>query len=202
MDDDRMDGPPDPRVAAELGVIERLLKPAHFHQLAPAGFLIRVGDGETTYAVVGDETGGRFEERQRGAVTGTLTASSVVVVLRLLTYRLAGLARSTMWPMIRPADLAPGVTLESVEDGQRLSWDDDWLLFPGRTSVEWEARPFSWVVRATPDEVAASYRELSGAPLFHIDLAKEAPEFPRVLPPEAPSSGYTPEVRRRRDHRT
>lgn len=201
MVDDQQSDPPILDVRAELVVIERLLKPARFHQLAPAGFLIRVGDAETTYAVTGNEVEGRFEERQRGAVTGTLTASSLVVALRLLTYRLASLARSTLWPMIKPADLAPGVTLTLVEDGQRLSWEDGWLFFSGRTSVEWEARPFSWVVRATPDEVAASHLELSGAPLFRIDLDKEAPEFPRVLPPDEPHTWYSPEVRRR-DRRT
>lgn len=44
-------------------------------------------------------------------------------------------------------------------------------------------------MRADPAKVAASYRELSGAPLFHIDLAKEAPDFPYVPPPGAARSG-------------
>ena len=92
--------------------------------------------------------------------------STPAVAVRFLTYRLATLARPTWWPLLDPADYAPGVRLEAVEDGQRLSWDDDWLLFHRQGPADTEARPFSWVVRATAGQVAASFLEPSGAPLF------------------------------------
>jgi hypothetical protein len=177
--------------AAELAVIERLLGPARWYRLASPGSLICLGDWvETAYAIF--ENGGlvRIKEEQRGVVNETLTASSTAIALRFLTYVLAGLARPTWWPMIKPAEYAPGVRLVDDANGQRLCWREGWLLFPRlRSSAEWEVRTFSWVARATPDEVAASYLEPSGAPLFHIDLATKAPHFPRVLPPDASPSG-------------
>jgi hypothetical protein len=184
--------------AAELSVIERLLKPARVTRWPPpADAIIEVGDLETAYVVADEDGQGRFDERQRGQLRLTLTASTVAVALRFLTHRLAELARPTWWPLINPPEYASGVRLQAVDDGQRLSWDDDWLLFPQQRSVEFEARPFSWVVRAPAAEVMASYLEPSGAPLFQIDLAKEAPEFPRVRPPDEPHGWYSPEVRGR-----
>lgn len=182
---------------AELEVIERLLRTARIHRLTPLGWLIRVGDGETEFAV--RELGGRgqFQVRQRSVVSRTYTGSTVAVALRYLTFQLAESSRPFWWPMIKPSDYAPGVRLDAVEGGRRLSWDDDWLQVHDRFGVEWEMRPFSWVVRAAAEEVAASFLEPSGAPLFAIDLAKEAPEFPRVLPPDAPHEWYSPETRPR-----
>ena len=154
-------------ITDELAVVERLLEPAQMWRSAAASeVLIRVGDGETSYAVTDEDGQGRFEERQRGSLNETLTASTVAVALRFLTYRLATLARPTWWPLLNPSGYAPGVRLEAVEFGQRLSWDDEWLLFHRRGPADTEARPFSWVVRATADEVAASFLEPSGAPLF------------------------------------
>ena len=183
-------------IGAELAVIERLLDRVGLHPFAPAGALIRVGDGETMYAVLEADGAAAFEERQRGVVKQTLYASSVSAALRFLTNLVAGSARPSRWPVINPSGFAPGVSFEPSERGQRLSWDDEWLLFDGRRSAELRARPFSWVVRATPEEVAASYSELSGAPLFRVDPAELARDFPRLLAPDAPAEPYSPETRR------
>lgn len=191
--------PANPAVAAELTVIERLLKPVGFHRLVAASALIRVGDGETTYSVLEtDDQAAAFEERQRGAVNRVVKASSVMVAVRLLTYELANAARPSSWPSIAPTDFAPGTTFGPVEEGQLLSWGEHWTLFSRHLSSEWDARRFSWTVRAAPDDVAASYLALDGAPLFGIDLEKEAPGFPRVVPPAEPHQWYSPEVRRGR----
>lgn len=182
--------------ADELVVIERLLDRVGLHRLTPTGAFIRVGNGETTYTVLEADGTAAFEERQRGVVKQTLNASSVSAALRFLTNLIAGSARPSRWPVINPSGFAPGVRFEPLDRGQRLSWDEEWLLFDGRRSAEMRARPFSWVVRATPEEVAASYSDLSGAPLFRVDLAEVARDFPRVLAPDAPVTRYSPEIRR------
>jgi hypothetical protein len=160
-------------VVEELAVVERLLAPAGMRRSsAVPDVLVEVGDGETAYAVSEQQGQGRFKEWQRGAVNDTLTASTVAVALRFLTYRLATVARPTWWPFLTRPGSAPWVRLETVEAGQRLSWDDDWLLFPRRGPADTEPLRFSWVVRATAKEVAASFLEPSGAPLFAVDPAR------------------------------
>lgn len=182
--------------AAEMAVIERLLDRVGLHRLAPAGALIRVGDGETTYAVLETDGTAAFEERQRGVVKQTVQASSVAAALRFLNNLIAASARPSRWPVINPSEFAAGVRFEPLDRGQQLSWDDEWLLFDRRRSAESRARLFSWVVRAAPEDVPASYSELSGAPLFRVDPAEVARDFPRILAPDAPAERYSPEVRR------
>jgi hypothetical protein len=198
MTEDQPDWPSEPALAAELAVIRRLLRPARMTLWPVQGdALLEVGDLETAYVVAEQDGQGRLEKRHRDSVRMTLLASTVKVALRFLTYRLAEIARPISWPILSPSSFASNVTVSVVEDGQRLSWDGSWLLFPHGASAESEARPFSWVARATADEVAASYLELNGSPLFSIDLSKEAPEFPRVVPPGEPQEWYSPDVRRR-----
>lgn len=191
------DGDLDLARTAELAVIEQLLQhPSGFHRSAPGDAVIGVGNGETEFAVLADRGHGRFQERQRGAVNETLTASSVLVALRYLTGRVASLTRPSWWPSVNPAALAPGVTLESVEGGQRLSWGEHWLLLPRHSDLGSGARTFSWTLRAPPEAVAAGYLHFSGTPLFPLDLPPHPPPYVRVAPLSEPHRISLPTVRR------
>ena len=80
--------------------------------------------------------------------------------------------------------LAPGTTLERGPSGS-------WLTWPGGAAIfhsDLDAIGFSWVARAEPADIAASYRHVNGEPLFDLGLPVEAqrPDPPaprRVMAP-------------------
>jgi hypothetical protein len=76
----------------------------------------------------------------------------------------------------RKLGLAPGTTLERGTSGY-------WLTWPGGAAIfhsDLDAIGFSWVARAEPADIAASYRHVNGEPLFDLGLPVEAP---RPAPP-------------------
>jgi hypothetical protein len=85
----------------------------------------------------------------------------------------------------RKMGLAPGTTLERGPSGY-------WLPWPGGAAIfhsDLDAIGFSWVARAEPADIAASYRHFNGEPLFDLGLPVEAqwpaPPAPRrvMAPP-------------------
>jgi hypothetical protein len=84
----------------------------------------------------------------------------------------------------RKMGLAPGTTLESGPSGY-------WLTWPGGAAIfhsDLDAIGFSWVARAEPADIAASYRHFNGEPLFDLGLPVEAqwpapPASRRVMAP-------------------
>jgi hypothetical protein len=70
---------------------------------------------------------------------------------------------------INPRELAPGTTLERGPSGYWLTWRGGAAIFH-RDS---DAIHFSWVARAEPADIAASYRHVNGEPLFDLGVRFE-----------------------------
>jgi hypothetical protein len=85
----------------------------------------------------------------------------------------------------RTMGLAPGTTLERGPSGYWLTWSSGAAIFHS----DLDAIGFSWVARAEPADIAASYRHFNGEPLFDLGLPVEgqwpAPPAPRgvMAPP-------------------
>lgn len=110
---------------------------------------------------------------------------------RFLIMQLGG---SYRWPRRMPEiilrGLAPGTSLEPAPSGHRLTWPGGEATF----HRELAAVEFSWVAMAEPADIAASYRNFNGEPLFDLGIESEPspPEPPRPRRVMAPRPVETP----------
>jgi hypothetical protein len=71
--------------------------------------------------------------------------------------------------------LAPETQLSDEPEGQRLTWPGGWALFESARLGEIHALPFSWAAQVRPAEIATSYANLNGRPLFDLGIADTGP---------------------------
>ena len=146
-----------------------------------AATLLDVGDQEDHLVVAVRKGVVTLETISRGHRYLSAEFGRELDAWRFLLMQLGDLWRSSR-PMRdinpRTMGLAPGTTLERGPSGY-------WLTWPGGAAIfhsEIDAKGFSWVARAEPADIAASYRHVNGEPLFDLGLPVEA-QPPAPSPP-------------------
>ena len=165
---------------------------------ADAATILDVGDQEVHLVVAVRKSVVTFERISRDHRYLTAEFGQELDAWRFLIMQLGDSWRSARRMRdINPRELglAPGATLERGPSGY-------WLTWPGGAAIfysDLDAIGFSWVARAEPADIAASYRHVNGAPLFDLGPPVEAqgadPPAPRRVMART-DSGYTIENRR------
>jgi hypothetical protein len=160
------------RLAARIGMTEWPVS---------AGTLVSVGDAEVCYEL---ETSGDqivLVGVSRGHRTPEAWFGSTQDAVRYLVFRLADNRLGPEWLPIEHADFAPGTAYDARKSV---------LRWPGGRAIirKWinEVREFSWLVSASPADIAASYLHPNGEPLFDLGVRYQVrttnpkPEPPRT----------------------
>ena len=165
---------------------------------ASSDALISVVDAEIFYEMElsGDQIA--FVQVSRGHRRPEALFTTQQDAVRYLVFRLADDRVGPGWTPIRHADFAPGTSYDSSD--LVLSWPGGRITASaGRNWID-EAREFSWLVTASPAEIAASYLHPNGEPLFDLGIRYQVrtvdprPEPPRTAYPrplEIPPPGPT-----------
>ena len=151
---------------------------------ASSDTLVSVGDAETFYEL--EAAGDRivFIRVSRGHRTPEAFFTTTEDAVRYLVFHLVDSRSGPEWTPIRHADFAPGTSYDPSDFV--LSWPGGHVT--GRAGVVWadRAREFSWLVTASPADIAASYLHPNGEPLFDLGIryqvrtVEPGPEPPRT----------------------
>ena len=133
--------------------------------------LISVGDAEIFYELAVSDDRIAFVRVSRGHRRSEALFSTTLDAVRYLVFRLADDRGGPEWAPIRHADFAPGTSYDPSD--RVLSWSGGRVTALGGRTWTDEARAFSWLVTASPADIAGSYRHPNGEPLFDLGIRFE-----------------------------
>ena len=114
----------------------------------PPDTLLAVGDGETFYELVRDGDRTAFVEVQRGHRRVQVRFPATADAVRFLTFAVSDQYSA------RTEEFAPGTDYAPDGDDWVLRWPGGWATSPRGLLPVVRARTFSWMVTATPQEIA------------------------------------------------
>jgi hypothetical protein len=158
----------DDQLEADTAVIDELTTRLGWqHWPGDSSIVLEVGDFEITRALAHRRGLHTVESTSRGTRTIEGTFSSARDARRFLVMALADLVRTeSRMPDIRHPGIAPGMELEEGPTDYRLTWPGAEATFSVGLLGKMRATDFSWVAKAEVADIAASYRDLNGAPIF------------------------------------
>jgi hypothetical protein len=127
--------------------------------------LISVGDAEVFYDLEADGDQVTFVWVSRGHRTSQAWFDSTQDAVRYLVYRLADNRLGPEWLPIEHADFAPDTAYDTADSV--LRWPGGQAVIRGWINY---VREFSWLVNASPADIAASYLHPNGEPLFDLGV--------------------------------
>ena len=151
-----------------------------------ADTLVSVGDAEVFYELEASGDQILFVSVSRGHRTPEAWFGSTQDAVRYLVFRLANNRLGPEWLPIEHADFAPGTAYDASESV--LRWSGGWAII--RKWIN-EVREFSWLVRASPTEIAASYLHPNGEPLFDLGVRYQV-RTTKPQPEQAPTEDRRP----------
>lgn len=158
----------DPALQADLAIIDDFLAESLLWSRRPSWdpIILDVADFDAEWVLRRDEGGYLFERRSQGGRTASGTFSSARGARRFAVMELGRLWRESrpvrsIWHRVP----APGTQVHSVPAGHRLTWEGGEAVF----AMDYSAINFSWIAAAELADIAASYRDPNGEPLFDLD---------------------------------
>jgi hypothetical protein len=158
----------DDQLEADTATIDELTRRLGWqHWPGDPDTVLEVGDFEITRALAYRRGLHTVESTSRGTRTIEGTFSSARDARRFLVMSLADLVRiEAGMPDIRHPGIAPGMELEEGPTDYRLSWPGGEATFSVGLLGKMRALDFSWVAQAEVADIAASYGNRSGSPIF------------------------------------
>ena len=165
----------DDQLAADTAIIDGLAeKLGWLRRPGDSDTVLEVGDFEITRALAYRRGLHTVESTSRGARTIEGTFSSARDARRFLVMALADMVRiESGMPDIPHPGIAPGLELEEGPTDYRLTWPAGEATFSVGLLGKMRATDFSWVAQAEVSDIAASYRDLNGSPLFDLGIRYE-----------------------------
>ncbi len=144
-----------------MPTLPELAARAGLKEMRPTGDqVLALSDLEVGYAIAGsDRDGFRVERSSRGGrpvlmIGGTDRATAE----RFLAARLASDLRfAAGLPALRPAGLAPGVTLADERDGVRMTWASGTAVLPATRTAGSDAIAFAPFVTGSIDDIVRAH---------------------------------------------
>ena len=164
--------PPDEEDAADRAALDAVLADLRWERRVPSGAdVLAVGDRYQGRAIAYRQSQFVYESMDRsGRYRDTKGTFSVAAAARrFLLVELGDVFRGkTGMPRIRPNQLAPHCAVEEGPTGFELTWLDGRATFPTGAKGHMYTLSFSWVAKAEPGAIAASYHHPNGEPLFDL----------------------------------